>query len=365
MTLDVIKKDMNEAIKAPDDEKLKDQYAKAIVAYLKESDSPEAILPIVIQGFDIDNAANYFDYLDNIPKNQIQNKWKDIRKKIKTKELDNMRSFVLKFLTRLLSQTIIKGGNLEALCGKVMGELVTMITTDKNPVTIKTYGPILREYLVDDLDPKTALPKWETINASGKTCKQFAEILLEVIEGEDAEKYKSIRQYALQGIQSAKERIRTEEIEKKIPKNRKEELEDIVAHYISVEKKLRSAIYEAERLKEEKERLRENVSVLENEKLGLEEKIKKLNSEKEAMQHVLDKAEKDLSEHAALNDAFVALKKNDESAMLKDIAEELKSEYRDFIDSVSDEMDIELGEIYREKLRSIFKILENKGIKME
>ena len=62
--------------------------------------------------------------------------------------------------------------------------------------------------------------------------------------------------------------------------------------------------------------------------------------------------------------AFGALKKNDESALLQDIANELKAEYQDFVESESDEMDLVLGEIYREKLRNIFKILDKKGITM-
>lgn len=362
MTLETVEKIMHEAIKAPDDEKLRKQYCDAVTDYLKESKSPDDILPFVIQGVDIDDAANYFDYLDSTPKNQIKNRWKSISKKIK--ELNNMRDSVMKFLAGLLSQTLIKGSNLESICGKVMSELVTMISSEKTPVTIMTYGPIMKEYLVNDLDPKTSFPRWETIEASGKTIKQFAEMLLEVTEGEDAGKYKAIRQCALQGIQKGKEKIRKEEIEKKIPKNREEELNDIVTHYISVEKQLRRTIYEAERLKDEKEKLRKNITVLETEKLELEKQIQTLNVEKEAKQQIIDKTQKKVSEHVAINEAFGALKKNDESAMLKDIASELQSEYEDFLASESDEMDTMLGEIYREKLKNIFRILDKKGIRM-
>lgn len=52
-------------------------------------------------------------------------------------------------------------------------------------------------------------------------------------------------------------------------------------------------------------------------------------------------------------------------ALLKGIAEEISAEYKDFKESQNDEMDILLGEIYREKLNNIFKLLERKGIKME
>lgn len=54
----------------------------------------------------------------------------------------------------------------------------------------------------------------------------------------------------------------------------------------------------------------------------------------------------------------------DEKAMLNDIARKLWAEYGDFMDSVDDKMDIMLGEIYREKLKSVFKILEQSGIEL-
>ena len=59
------------------------------------------------------------------------------------------------------------------------------------------------------------------------------------------------------------------------------------------------------------------------------------------------------------------MKKNDETALLRDIGNDLKAEYRDFMDSEKDEMDVTLGEIYREKIKNIFKILEKKGVKVD
>lgn len=40
----------------------------------------------------------------------------------------------------------------------------------------------------------------------------------------------------------------------------------------------------------------------------------------------------------------------------------LKSEYADFMDSIHDPMDPELGEIYRDKLVNIFRILKQEGV---
>ena len=101
------------------------------------------------------------------------------------------------------------------------------------------------------------------------------------------------------------------------------------------------------------------------EKAELEKAIKDLHGDMDEKNKDLDKAEKEIGERKALNEAFDALKKNDEGALLRDIANDLKAEYRDFIDSENDTMDVQLGEIYREKIKNIFKILEKKGVKVE
>lgn len=49
----------------------------------------------------------------------------------------------------------------------------------------------------------------------------------------------------------------------------------------------------------------------------------------------------------------------------KEVADKLASIYADFIDSVDKEMNEILGEIYREKLKDIFKILEDNGVPID
>lgn len=47
------------------------------------------------------------------------------------------------------------------------------------------------------------------------------------------------------------------------------------------------------------------------------------------------------------------------------IADVLWWEYADFESSIDDEMDLELGEIYREKLKSVFRILKRNGVDLD
>lgn len=55
--------------------------------------------------------------------------------------------------------------------------------------------------------------------------------------------------------------------------------------------------------------------------------------------------------------AIDSLHENDMIGYKKDIARSLKNIYADLQDSKDDEMDVELGEIYRELLKEVFYIL--------
>ena len=57
--------------------------------------------------------------------------------------------------------------------------------------------------------------------------------------------------------------------------------------------------------------------------------------------------------------------KNGYQTCANDIARDLWACFDDFMDSIDDPMDEELGEIYREKLKGIFKALEKRGVDFE
>ncbi len=363
MEIKDIEKALADSLKAPENEALRSKYCASVAGYLKDHKSSDEVISIVIRGIDLDRAANYFDFLVSVSKNDLQGIWKQIRqnKELKEGNIDH----ALKFLAGLLALSFMKAGNMAFLCGNIVTSLVGLITSEKKTVSVKTYGPILCDYALDDLNPNEALPQWETIKASDEACQQFAEILLRITNGENAQKYKLVRQWATKGNRYAEAQIKKKRIEVKIPKSRIADLTAIVEHYKTVEEQLRVGVYEIAKLQDEMESLRQENGALNREKCDLEGRIRALSEKINAKQQQLDKAEKEADEQAAINEAFGALKKNDESALLNDIANELKAEYQDFVASESDEMDIVLGEIYREKLKNVFKILGKKGIKME
>ena len=148
-------------------------------------------------------------------------------------------------------------------------------------------------------------------------------------------------------------------------KSKLTDLQLIVDHYRDVEKQLKDDVYEIARLEKVITGLQDEIDKLNADKRTLEGEIASLNGDVAEHQKKIAEREKEIEERKKINDAADALKKNDEEGLLRDIANELKAEYRDFIDSENDAMDEQLGEIYREKLRNIFKILAKKGIRME
>lgn len=61
--------------------------------------------------------------------------------------------------------------------------------------------------------------------------------------------------------------------------------------------------------------------------------------------------------------AIESLHENDKMSILKNIADDLSAIKSDFEESVDDDMSLILGEIYRQKLKDIFDILEEYNIK--
>lgn len=354
---------LSNALQAPEDSSLREKYCDAVTDYLKTQKSSAEIVSIVIRGIDIDRAANFFDYLEEASQNDLQSLCKQIRLSKNIKKCSDKN--ILKFLAGMLSLALMKIGNVESQLGSIIGMLVSLIASENNAITPDIYAPIICDYLLDDLDPQAPLPKWESVKISDESKKLFAEILLKATADDKTDKYKFINLWASRGLHQADEQIKKKKIEERIPKSRIEDLLAIADHYRTVERQIRENVYAMAGMEEEISNLQKDVKNLRVQKHNLEAQVVSLNKEIDSRQQSLAKAEKEVEERAAINDAFGALKKDDETALLKDIASDLKAEYRDFIDSMADDMDIQLGEIYREKLKNIFKILNKKGITME
>lgn len=205
---------LSDALKSPDNSDFQQKYCDSITEYLEDNKSAVDILPIVIQGIDIDRCANYFDYLEIASNTYLKNLWKELRKDEIIEEVENDR--LLKFLSGILFMSFIGAGYLGKHFGSIITLLVERINSPQKPISIKVYGPILRDYTLDDLEPNSTLPKWESIRASGEKSKEFAKIVLDSTDGDDADKYKFIRQWARRGLHYAEEKEKRNSNEEKI-----------------------------------------------------------------------------------------------------------------------------------------------------
>lgn len=365
MELKELEVTLTDALQNSENDESKVKYADAITAYLKEHKSSNEIITIVVRGMDIDRAANYFDHLERLSKNDLQSVWKQIKDNKEIMSNSNYNG--LKFISGMLGLSFMKVGNIESYTGNLAAKIVSIVCNEKHAIAFSSYKPIVLDYFVDEIDKMQLqnYPKWETLKKSGGICKQFAELLLNITDDEKGDKYNTIRKWASIGISFSEKLIEKERIEAKIPKSKISDLYEIAEHYKGVEKQVREDEYEIARLEGIITGLQEEINKLSLENKNLKNDISNLQENIEDQKKDMEKAEKEIDKRKEINDTFSALKKKDEEGLLNDIAEDLKLTYKQVKGSEKTEMSVELGEIYREMIKKIFKILDKKGIRME
>lgn len=337
-------------------------YTEAIKSYLKDQKSKDEIVSIVIQGMDIDGGSSYFDYIEKAQKNEIPSIIKQIRENKCLSENENNNG--LKFLLSLLSEIIVKKGIIESLSGIAISRLVYLVSNDKKPISPDVYKAAVFDYLVSKIFEVEIFPNWNSINFSGEECKKFSELLIYSIPNENVE-YSAIRRWANNGLKYSKELIEREKIEATIPKSRVDELQDVVEHYKNVEKQVRDNAYLIAKLEKEILDNQETIKSLNADKKSLENELEKLKNDLSESKNTISEREDEIIQRKEINDAFTALKENDEKGLLNDIAENLKRMYGQMKTAESQEMSVELCGIYREMIKAIFKKLEENGVRME
>lgn len=349
------------ALKENENLKLKKNYENALTKYFEEHNLTEDILNVVTRGMEIDQGANFFEFVESRSKKELVFVWKQVKnnKEIKANKANNG----LKLVSGLFAVALTNETVLDSQQSQILDLMIGLI--EKAEKENIEYRYVIKDFFVDSFTEKQIFPKWEKIKCSGNTKKQFTLAILYSIEKEAEDKYKNIINWANEGLKSAEMQLHKEMLEAKIPHSRIDELQNILDHYKRVEKQVRNDVYEIDKLEKKAESLQNEILRFQGERSELIRQIENLKAMLKGLEKKLDKAEQIISEHKVLNDTFSKVKKHDEEALLNDIAYEISAEYKDFKESQNDDMDIVLGEIYREKLKNIFKILKRKGIKME
>ncbi|MBQ7864191.1 MAG: hypothetical protein IJ353_06990 [Lachnospiraceae bacterium] len=350
------------AICAPENVEITSEYAKGLEEYIKDNKTTEDVIGLVVSAIDIDRGANYFDYLEGLGKNDLLSEWKRIResKTVKGEGDEN----VIKFLFGLLYLSVIQSGCLESIVGSVVATITNCLGTESKGVEVTCYGPIFEDYFIAEVPTKTKFPSWEQLKISPETIKKFSMQMLKSI-GSGSYENQHVKNWLNDGMNYAEKEIEKKNIEAKIPASQIEALQGLVKHYSDVEQQLRSTVYQNAFLENKINSLNDEISKLNMHTRELEVKITELQGDVSEKEKDLDRAGKEIEERRKLNQAQVQYREDSQEALLQEIARALKAEYGDYFETQDMPMSEMLGEIYREKLRNIARILEKKGIKVK
>lgn len=363
MDIKEIEEIQNEALKTKNNEELMSKYKNAITTYLNQNKAKNEIISTMIRGFDLDEASVFLEYTKKLNKQELQSVWKQIRD---NKDINgNQNNKGIKLLCKLLCLSIKRQGATDAITGNIILKIVNMILDEKKPIGSEIYKPIIRDYFINEVISASVFPNWESIKVKGDIIISFIDIIKKSVFDNNDEKYKDFNQWLVYGIQCAEKRIDEEKIQAQIPQSMTDELIALANHYSVVEKKLKDSVYEISRLEKIISHQKNELEAIEIEKVSLLNEIESLKTDINNQKKNLEDAKNEIAERKSINDAFTAIKKNDEQGILNDIAEELKVIYGQIKRSETAEMSIELGEIYREMIKKVFKQLDNKGIRME
>lgn len=155
--------------------------------------------------------------------------------------------------------------------------------------------------------------------------------------------------------------------EKKTKKTKKksEELKGLAEYFEKLELVAEENAKELQDKESKIDELNKQIVSKDGEIDDLHMELMKLKAELKDKSRSSDELTKKLEESMEMNLSFETIKASREENLKKDIANSLRNIYEDYINSINETMDIELGEIYREKIGEIFQILEKDGVKVE
>lgn len=348
----------------PDNQDYIEKYCSMIENNLKTKEQEQVVLSAIVKGIELGTGEIYLSYLQELNIAGLRAALKSMKNNEAVKE--NLNGNGLKLISHIFCQSILNTEKLANMRKDYLLFQLEMIENSKNILEEEAYNSVLVNYFVKKFPESFTFPEWNSLKLPLDESRQFIDSILKAVE--KAEKIKSVfsvERWMKQSQKRVLDDLYTEKIEGKLPESKLDDIRMLLEHYTDVELQLKNFAYEIDRLEQEKDRLNGEITNLNGVNNELKFKIYSMENEMKKLQEQLEAAKAETAEHQKINDAFAALKKNDEEAIFKDIADELKAEYEDFMESVDDDVDIVLGEIYREKIRSIFKILKRKGIEVK
>lgn len=370
MDIKSVRENLNQALEAPEDNSKYQAFVNDYTMLLDEVKINVDTATLAIEGVTLDQGVNFLDTFAALDKKQIQEAWKSIRgceeykKNVDFKALKLMGAFTVSAL----------GGdiNTASILGQILTAVVDSLKLPKQQDIQPEVYQILEETILEMLPKDVKLPEWKSVKITPENTLIFCSVMAKVLDmqivqekGTKIPASFAVKKWISAGKVYAEEVKELKEREKNKPPKKSDELLKLAQHYKQLEEELDKSIFECAKLSMEKKSLQEELYKSETDRREKENVIKVLQNEVEGLKSKVSQANQEVDERKKLNDAQVQYREDAQTSLLQDIARALKAEYGDYAETKDAPMSEMLGEIYREKLKQIFKILEQKGIKVE
>ena len=366
----MIEEKLIQVINNPDDESIRIGFINDYVSLLDEQKVSIDTANLAIKCINIDKGANLLDVYSQLDKKTATEAFKTIRECDEFKK--NNDNNALKLMCAFLAFSFDGDANTNMILNGVINSIVSKIKVAKQGAVKPETLQVLSDYIIGEVTKDTKLPDLKEFKITPENVICFCDVLgnsLVLFEEkksiDDIPVVKKTRDWLELSRKQAEEAKELREIEKNKPERKSEELGKLVEHFKNLEDELDKTVQECASLVLEKKNLQKEIGDLEYQKQQLSGKIAELEKDKRDLNFKIEEIQKVVDERTKLNEAQVQYREDAQNSLLEDIARALKAEYGDYIESKDSPMDEMLGEIYREKLKQIFKILEQNGIKVE
>lgn len=369
MDVKSVREKLLKVIESPEDDSKYQAFINDYTLLLDEVKINSDTANIAIEAATLDQGVNFLDAFAALDKKQVQDAWKTIRN---CEEFKNNADYgAFKLMCSFAASALGGDINTATILGNILTAVVNTIKLPNQEEIDAVAYEIVREFLLEMLSKDVKLPEWKSVKMTPENTLLFCAIMEKTMElksvqevGNGTQVTFNVKKWISTGKQYAEEIKVLKEKEKNKPPKKSAELLALVEHFKTLEEELDKSIHEATKLTLQVRSLQDELN--KSESLGREKdnKIRKLEVEIEELKTKVSQVNQEVDERKKLNDAQVQYREDSQASLLQDIARALKPEYGDYAETKDAPMNEMLGEIYREKLKQIFKILEQKGIKV-
>ena len=369
MDVKSVREKLLQVIETPEDDAKYQAFINDYTLLLDEIKISADTANIAIKAVKLDQGVNFLDTFAALDKKQVPDAWKTIRGCDEFKNNEDYGAFRL--MCSFVASALGGDVNTAAILGNILTAIVNSSKLPKQENIDVTAYEIISEYILDMLPKDVKFPEWKSVKMTPEYALSFCTIMEQTLELKSVQEAKKnisstfgIKKWISTGKQYAEEAKVLKEKEKNKPPKKSVELLALVEHFKTLEEELDKSILEETKLTIRVSSLQEELYKSESSGRDKDKKIKKLQTEIEGLKSKVSQAKQEVDERKNLNDAQVQYREESQASMLQDIARALKPEYGDYVETKDAPMSEMLGEIYREKLKQIFKILDQKGIKV-